>query len=888
MEIFNNLSFNPIHHNLIPVNSVEKKPLIKWEQWEEEPICIDTYKKWNNAQLYRDGYGIITGKIWDGPHKGKYLICIDIDNKKGLEEFLSTYTRLKHITELAKITLVVQHGDALEERAHIYFITEKAIPKRSGICGVNKSKEKDPNLPAIEVKSDSSTFMIGPGFTHKNGNIYEIMGTKDILYLDETETKRLDDTINQIYLKYSAIKSSNNHIQNTVADHISVKPSFLYDELRNIAKELKINDIPTPICEGSRSNTLISFTRLLLNYHYKSSNDIQLLRDFLFRFNDIMIRPPLPQKEVENILNQDIKYFHKDMKENNIKNTNENNADDLYKNLCKKIPDKKFYDYIIKTTKKTVKQENSLVRLVTFCGLSTYTKHPLNLGIMAPTSEGKTYSVDEVIKYFPSQDIWKIGSMSPKVIVRDKGIKVDENYNPIGPKVLELRKKIEEEKEELKEQLESLINNSKELIDLTNKVLVFLEPPHQDTWNILKPVLSHDTFYIEHPYVYQTKSTGQGVKHIITKGWPACIFCSAKDESNWKMWPEIQSRFLITSPNMIKKKYSESNLLIGQKNGLPAVVQNQVIVSHEEISIAKDCITLLKNELLKNKENNVWIPFYQILSESLPSEKGPDVRMVDKVFSLLVLITKVNSFNRPKLIMGNEILAVSTPIDLEQVLALTHNLTGIPTHKLEFFIQVFMSRFKMKTTPDRVFKGSGDEIIEEEKIALTTSELAEHFKKVKGKPITTDNVNKTYLQELKNNGLVDETHSKIDGRRKIFFPLVEASEFDFAANTSLNQEIDNYKNLDRIDNNLHHLRLKLSDNYNKIDENWLELEILSLLSYGIGKVNTFKLIDVDDTSELCICRFVDQYNKFGSLNLYFKTDENCIYASKIFGKIIKQ
>ena len=68
------------------------------------------------------------------------------------------------------------------------------------------------------------------------------------------------------------------------------------------------------------------------------------------------------------------------------------------------------------------------------------------------------------------------------------------------------------------------------MIDFTGKLIVFLEPPHHETWNILKTMLSHDTEYVEHPYVYDVKNVGFKVKNIVTKGWPACIFCSAKDE----------------------------------------------------------------------------------------------------------------------------------------------------------------------------------------------------------------------------------------------------------------------------------------------------------------------------------------------------------------------
>jgi len=87
--------------------------------------------------------------------------------------------------------------------------------------------------------------------------------------------------------------------------------------------------------------------------------------------------------------------------------------------------------------------------------------------------------------------------MSAKALVRDKGILVDSRLNPIEDKVRELKKQVnrlskksqEEEKEEKLEELEELYKDAKTLIDLRGKILVFLEPPHKEVWEILKPIL---------------------------------------------------------------------------------------------------------------------------------------------------------------------------------------------------------------------------------------------------------------------------------------------------------------------------------------------------------------------------------------------------------------
>ena len=177
-----------------------------------------------------------------------------------------------------------------------------------------------------------------------------------------------------------------------------------------------------------------------------------------------------------------------------------------------------------------------------------------------------------------------------------------------------------------------------------------MEPPHPEVWNIINPILSHDNWEISHPYV----DTDLKTRNVVTRGWPSCIFCSAKDESRWDIWPEIQSRFLISSPNMTPEKYSESNTLTFQKLGLPDFVQQRIIVSDFEVELARKCVLYLKQQIKSlcpiryvcnefKPLNPVWIPYQQYLGESLPSNKGTSMRTANHVGSLLNVITLANS-----------------------------------------------------------------------------------------------------------------------------------------------------------------------------------------------------------------------------------------------------
>jgi hypothetical protein len=83
-----------------------------------------------------------------------------------------------------------------------------------------------------------------------------------------------------------------------------------------------------------------------------------------------------------------------------------------------------------------------LIKQILYTALSSYVgDDPINLGIIAPTSEGKTYPVEETMKFFPKKDVYKVGSMSTKVLVRQKGILINKNGEPIDQKIKELVKK---------------------------------------------------------------------------------------------------------------------------------------------------------------------------------------------------------------------------------------------------------------------------------------------------------------------------------------------------------------------------------------------------------------------------------------------------------------
>jgi hypothetical protein len=312
MSILKNIQFfYQLGCNPLPADSKVKTPCGKWGVWQEKSIPEQLFEHQIRNGNFNNGYAIMTGELKRGPNKGKYLVCIDIDNRKGLEEFFS-YLPLgcNNIDDLSRLTLVVQRQIAKQERAHIYLICSIPITKRSGIAGVNKTRLKDPNLPAIEVKSDSSTCMIGPGCLHEDGSIYEILGTQEPKVLEREESTVFEKALNRIYEKYGPGNDHNNDSSN----------SNLPQQLKIIAQFLAIGSTEYVIQKGTRDKTLLAFAESVLSRHYKSK-DLSELKEFFMEVSLKLCEEQLPKSQLEKIWHQATEFIlPKNMDKDNLGN----------------------------------------------------------------------------------------------------------------------------------------------------------------------------------------------------------------------------------------------------------------------------------------------------------------------------------------------------------------------------------------------------------------------------------------------------------------------------------------------------------------------------------------------------------------------------------------
>jgi len=337
-----------------------------------------------------------------------------------------------------------------------------------------------------------------------------------------------------------------------------------------------------------------------------------------------------------------------------------------------------------------IKNDPELVKKLIRIYLSAYTNNPINLALLAQSSEGKTYATVEVSKIFPGKDIISVGRMSPTALIHAHGVLITENGEKIEDKIKEL----DQEDKEFNAKKGELFRNAKNLVDLQNKILIFLDNPTTATYEMLKPIMSHDKREI----IYKT-TKGDGslnVKETIIRNWPVFVFCSAKNEAKNDVWKEIETRVFMASPNNDIQKYQEANALTSQKYGLPYFAE-ELYNNQENEDYCKFYISKIKdrlNNLCKNGENPIWNPFAQRMAELFPSNQGVSMRHFSRLMSFCNIETLINFDSNLKLgfktIDNEEKRTVITSInDIGNAIKILGKISTIDPNKIKFFDKVF-------------------------------------------------------------------------------------------------------------------------------------------------------------------------------------------------------
>jgi hypothetical protein len=550
---------------------------------------------------------------------------------------------------------------------------------------------------------------------------------------------------------------------------------------------------------------------------------------------------------------------------------------------------------------KEAREEDRLVKQILYAMLSAYTYNPCNLAINSPSGEGKTYILHKVGEKFPKEDTMFLAGMTDKALFHRHGVLVIKNeigeYEPIDQKIAEIDSEIQDKENELentkdknlkqglrstseglKNKKRDLLKDAKKLINLSHKIIVFLDTPRPELFNALMPLLSHDKYEVEYEFV----DTHNGIKTNtnVLRGWPAVIFAQAIDYSHYQRYPEIQRRFIITNPKMSTEKYKQAVDLIGDKFGLPDFAYREKIVSDEQKEKVREIIKEIKQKILdvcsgiEPGKNNVIIPFNEILTKLLlPKDKAFDMTTANRFFGFLSLLPLINIDKRPRLVLrkkGDPVIQ-NIPFalfdDLQEAMSLMEYSNGVRPYVLEWYFDVFLESFNAKTAADSKDNSKG-QMITENRIALTTEQLVEKTKNIYNQSYTTKKILETYINPLMNQGYIDKTNSELDKRANIYYPVIITTK-----NRKL-FEIDQPNNFSEQN------KIIITNPILYPSKQYIIPKIEAVLGYSAGKDFPLIKIKSHEGDEISIQELVNIY--YNDADKYFKfsnnDDDNCKLA----------
>jgi len=304
-----------------------------------------------------------------------------------------------------------------------------------------------------------------------------------------------------------------------------------------------------------------------------------------------------------------------------------------------------------------VKEDDTTRRIIFLTAISAWCEHPLNLFLRGPSSTGKTYVTVQTMKYFPKDAVMLLGGLSPTALTHDFGKLVDADglvFDSNDAPYKDQFKKLDDEGKptryinheafrEARKAWDERIAGSHYEVDLSGKILVFLEAPHADTYMRLRPILSHDAKEISFKFADRPLGGRLRTMHVVLKGWPATIFCT----TDTKYIEELATRSLCHTPDMSIIKYSKAVELLGDKVAIPWLFDRYDV----HTSRYRKFITDLVNLEVGHSFDGVVLPYARELSRLYKTSLPRDMRDYSKLQNLIEASTLLHYDQRPVLIV---------------------------------------------------------------------------------------------------------------------------------------------------------------------------------------------------------------------------------------------
>jgi len=385
----------------------------------------------------------------------------------------------------------------------------------------------------------------------------------------------------------------------------------------------------------------------------------------------------------------------------------------------------------------TVKRDNTNKAITFLAQLSAFSDEAsFNVSNNGPSSTGKTFIALETAAYFPKKDVIVLAYSSPTAFFHDVG------------KINKKRKGYE--------------------IDLSDKIIIFLDQPHNDLLARLRPLLSHDKKELHLKITDKNQKAGLRTKNVFIKGYPSVIFCTA----GLHVDEQESTRFILLSPEMSQEKIREA---IHQR-----VIKDTNIAAFRSLLKENPERQLLKQRVLAIKQakvKDVEIPNPQLVEDLYLSTrkilKPRHQRDIGRVIAITKTIALLNLFFRER--KGDVIVAKEE--DIAEAMTIWESIAESQEHNLPPYIygiyrDVIISAYQEKN----------ENLLSGEPQGVNRKEILKKHHQTYDTLLADAKLRQEILPPLETAGLINVEQDSQDKRVRLYTPATNNSEVEGGVN----------------------------------------------------------------------------------------------------------
>ena len=372
--------------------------------------------------------------------------------------------------------------------------------------------------------------------------------------------------------------------------------------------------------------------------------------------------------------------------------------------------------------------------------LLTYTDaEALNALMAAESSSGKSYLPIEISLYFPEEDVVILGGASPTSFFHEVSGGDFATWDP--------------EKKQVR-------------VDLSHRILIFLDQPRTQLLEKLRSFLSHDKKEIRYKIADRSQKAGLRTKTIILVGYATVIFCTA----NFALDQQERTRVYQLSPETDTKKVDDAvELLLAKKSNRDAFAN--MLLSDPNRKLLMRRVKDVKNSGIRD----VVIPeelqraIARKWKELHPHPIPRHIRDLERFLSLVKARALLNWRLREDA-GDHRVSAIGEDVDEAFAVYETvreSNELGLAPQIYEIFKEVIQPIGSAKVTV-----ADKDEVV---MVGVFRQQILREYFTLYGRPLSEQRLRKEILPPLDASGLISEEPDPDDRRRNLVYPQVLAT-----------------------------------------------------------------------------------------------------------------